>query len=282
MNYTIIGPFIVAGLLVCSEGVYFIIHQSQQWTLQQQEENSTKAKGMNHLFVLYCTGSLSENFFFTFILPYYMVLIGGYSLFTWQTFNVAIMRYISFRIDVVKFRLENISKYAGNLLKELHPNKNRKLAPSHPILLKYVLVSCVEDLTEIKCFAGDYEYVSNVTVFIESSTTSALLCGQLYIMTKDCTGIYALWSVVTIGMLWNYYWHANEILYKSHEITNALYSFNWYAVPPSLQKDIAIFMGASMRSIIMKSGFIYVNMHSFFKILTTSYRYFTLLRNFAK
>ncbi|CAD7077640.1 unnamed protein product [Hermetia illucens] len=317
MNYTIIGPFIVAGLLVCSEGVYFIIHQSQQWTLQQQ-------------------------------------------------------------------------KYAGNLLKELHPNKNRKLAPSHPILLKYVLVSCVEDLTEIKCFAGDYEYVSNVTVFIESSTTSALLCGQLYIMTKDCTGIYALWSVVTIGMLWNYYWHANEILYKkyvddllkksefvcsselinhqpdllksilvscsddltevklfssnyeyvstvavfiesatisallcvqlyimskdfsagyglyelwsmatvailwiyywhaneishkSNGITNALYSFNWYEIPLPLQKDIAVFMFATMKPITMRSGFIHMNTNSFFMLLKTSYTYFTLLQNFTK
>lgn len=33
-------------------------------------------------------------------------------------------------------------------------------------------------------YASDYEYVSNATVFIESSTTSALLCGQLYILTK--------------------------------------------------------------------------------------------------
>lgn len=89
--------------------------------------------------------------------------------------------------------------------------------------------------------------------------------------------------------------------FQSNEITNTLYSFNWYEAPLSLQKDISIFMTASMKPIIMKSGFIYINTNSFyvvihalfnsslnksnynsFQILKTSYSYFTLLQNFAK
>lgn len=33
-------------------------------------------------------------------------------------------------------------------------------------------------------FASNYEHISSITVFIESATTSALLCLQLYILSK--------------------------------------------------------------------------------------------------
>ncbi|XP_037902497.1 odorant receptor 56a-like isoform X2 [Hermetia illucens] len=285
MNYTIVMPFIVIVLMIFAEGAYYIRHQSQEWTIQRQEGNSTKAKGMDHLFVLYCTGSLSESFFFTFILPYYMVLVGGCSLYTWHTFSAALMRFISFRLDVVKYRLENMSEYADYLLKKVQSSGNHNCISSRPRLLQCVLASCVEDFTEIKLFACNYGHISSITVFIESATTSALLCLQLYILSKDFTvgdTVYAAWSVVTVGMLWVYYWHANEISDKSNEITNALYSFKWYEEPLSLQKDIALFMTASMKPIIMKSGFLYINIDSFCKILKTSYSYFTLLQNFVE
>ncbi|XP_037902460.1 odorant receptor 56a-like isoform X1 [Hermetia illucens] len=285
MSHTIMILMTGAVVLLSIEGVYFIIHQSQEWTIPRQEGNSTKAKGMNHLFVLYCTGSLSESFFFTFILPYYMLLVGGCFFFTWQTISAALMRLISFRLDVIKYRLENISEYANNLLAKVQPNENHKHAPSYPKVLKYVLGSCVEDLTEIKLFASNYEHISSITVFIESATTSALLCLQLYILSKDFSVgdiIYASWSVATVGLLWIYYWHANEISDKSNEITNALYSLNWYEQPLYLQKDIAVFMAASMKPIIMKSAFLHINIDSFCTILKTSYSYFTFLQNFVK
>ncbi|XP_037902461.1 uncharacterized protein LOC119646160 isoform X2 [Hermetia illucens] len=210
MSHTIMILMTGAVVLLSIEGVYFIIHQSQEWTIPRQEGNSTKAKGMNHLFVLYCTGSLSESFFFTFILPYYMLLVGGCFFFTWQTISAALMRLISFRLDVIKYRLENISDFS----------------------------------------VGDI--------------------------------IYASWSVATVGLLWIYYWHANEISDKSNEITNALYSLNWYEQPLYLQKDIAVFMAASMKPIIMKSAFLHINIDSFCTILKTSYSYFTFLQNFVK
>ncbi|CAD7077638.1 unnamed protein product [Hermetia illucens] len=95
-------------------------------------------------------------------------------------------------------------------------------------------------------------------------------------------GLYVMWSFITLGTLWIYYWHADEISVKSDGITNALYTFNWYEAPLSLRKDIAIFMGASMRTITLKSFFIRINTSSLFTILKTSYSYFTLLQNFAK
>ncbi|CAD7077643.1 unnamed protein product [Hermetia illucens] len=168
-------PVSLAVVLVFIEGVYFIIYQSDGWTVQWQAENASK--GLNHLFVLFPTGSLSESFFFTFILPFYVAIVGFSCFFAWHTVNTAIMRYISFRLDVVKYRLENM---------------------------------------------------------------------------------------------------------RSNELTNALYSFNWYEVPLPLQKDIALFMGTSMRPITMKSSFINMKLNTFFMILKTSYSYFTLLQNFAK
>ncbi|CAD7077644.1 unnamed protein product [Hermetia illucens] len=300
--YTILLPLLIAVILVSVEGVYFIIYQSDGWTVQRQVGNTST--GMNHLFVLYPTGSLSESFLFTFILPFYMVSIGLFSFFAWHTFNTALMRYISFRLDVVKYRLENMLKetkqqqihttpslesierdYVDILLKNSQPAES---APQLPELLKAILISCVEDITEqnfIFSFTNEYELVSRITLFFESSTISGLLCMQLYIISKDFFsgyGVYQFWCVATIGLLWLYYWHADEISQKSNEITNALYSFNWYEAPLPLQKDIALFMGSSMRPIIMKSGFINMNVNTFFTILKTSYSYFTLLQNFAK
>ncbi|XP_037903018.1 odorant receptor 56a-like [Hermetia illucens] len=278
--YTILLPLLIAVILVSVEGVYFIIYQSDGWTVQRQVGNTST--GMNHLFVLYPTGSLSESFLFTFILPFYMVSIGLFSFFAWHTFNTALMRYISFRLDVVKYRLENMLDYVDILLKNSQPAES---APQLPELLKAILISCVEDITEVRFFTNEYELVSRITLFFESSTISGLLCMQLYIISKDFFsgyGVYQFWCVATIGLLWLYYWHADEISQKSNEITNALYSFNWYEAPLPLQKDIALFMGSSMRPIIMKSGFINMNVNTFFTILKTSYSYFTLLQNFAK
>lgn len=127
--YTILLPISIAIVLVYVEGAYFITYQSDGWTVQQHvcinrirsalnrftiwiiihfRKVGNTSKGMNHLFVLHPTGSLSESFFFTFILPYYMVFIGFTCFFAWHTFNTALMRYISFRLDVVKYRLENM------------------------------------------------------------------------------------------------------------------------------------------------------------------------------
>ncbi|XP_037907852.1 odorant receptor 56a-like [Hermetia illucens] len=176
-------------------------------------------------------------------------------------------------------------KYVDDLLKKSEFVCSSELINHQPDLLKSILVSCSDDLTEVKLFSSNYEYVSTVAVFIESATISALLCVQLYIMSKDFSagyGLYELWSMATVAILWIYYWHANEISHKSNGITNALYSFNWYEIPLPLQKDIAVFMFATMKPITMRSGFIHMNTNSFFMLLKTSYTYFTLLQNFTK
>ncbi|CAD7077642.1 unnamed protein product [Hermetia illucens] len=175
--------------------------------------------------------------------------------------------------------------YMRSLLKQLQSGKKLKFAQQRPELLKDILVNCVEEFSEIKCFAREYEYVSRITLFLESSTISGLLCMQLYIISKDFFsgyGIYQFWCMATIGLLWLYYWHADEISQKSNEITNALYFFNWYDVSLPLQQDIIVFMRATMKPIIIRSSFINMNISTFFMILKTSYSYFTLLRNFAK
>ncbi|XP_037927130.1 odorant receptor 56a-like [Hermetia illucens] len=283
IDYIITPPFAMSLIFVSFEGLYFIMYQLEDWSLQEQAGNATIP--LAHLFDLYPTRTLSDSFFFSFIVPFYMASIGITCFFAWPTFHAALMRYISFRLDVINYKLENMSEYADNLIERLKPTQKSQLAQHRPKFLNHIFITCVKDIAEVKLFTSKYEYVSNVAVFIESSTISALLCVQLYLISMDFSaafGIYGVWIFATAGILWLYYWHANEISHKSNQITNALYSFNWYEVPLSLQKDVAIFMGASMKPIIMKSGFIHMNTNSFVTILKTSYSYFTLLGNVAE
>ncbi|XP_037908062.1 odorant receptor 56a-like [Hermetia illucens] len=265
MDYIIVIPFSLTVLSLYLEGIYFLVYQLDDWRTQHQAENSTE--GLPRIFYLYSTGSLSNSFFFTFLLPFYMLFVGGCCFFAWPTFNAALMQYVSFRLDVLKYKLKNMSEHVDNLLEKSQFIPKDKFTQKQPDLLKHILVSCAIDLREIRLFTSNYEYVSSVAVFLESSTISALLCVQLYIMSKDFYagyGLYQIWTIATIAILWLYYWHSNEISYKSNGITNALYSFNWYEMPLSLQKDFAVFMFATMKPITMRSGFIHMNTNSFF------------------
>ncbi|KAM7343357.1 odorant receptor 43a [Cochliomyia hominivorax] len=145
------------------------------------------------------------------------------------------------------------------------------------------LRECIAYYNRLACYIKDFNSLVTYIVFVEFLLFGAIICSLLFCMNiiETFTQIISIimYILTMMYVLFTYYWHANEMLIESINVSEAAYSVPWYYCSKRFRKTLLLFIIRTQRPLQIMVGNIYpMTLATFQSLLNTSYTYFTMLR----
>uniref|UniRef100_A0A1A9V0A3 Odorant receptor n=1 Tax=Glossina austeni TaxID=7395 RepID=A0A1A9V0A3_GLOAU len=109
-------------------------------------------------------------------------------------------------------------------------------------------------------------YYSRIARLQDIDSSTQIISIVMYILTM-------------LYVLFTYYWHANEVIMESVQVSETAYALPWYNCSKRFRKTLLLFIAQSQQPLQIMVGNVYpMTLATFQSLLNTSYTYFTMLR----
>ncbi|XP_058817504.1 odorant receptor 94a-like [Topomyia yanbarensis] len=136
----------------------------------------------------------------------------------------------------------------------------------------------------IKNFVKEVEQIFSMAVFTQACASGITICAVMFALSS--MSIFDLEASIPmlfylIAMLLQIFlpcMFGNEITFKSHQLTNAIFSSDWYKLSGIERKDVMRLMLRTSKPITLKAGhFFYYSLETFTSTLNTAYSIYAVL-----
>ncbi|KAL9921930.1 odorant receptor 43a [Glossina fuscipes fuscipes] len=145
------------------------------------------------------------------------------------------------------------------------------------------LTACITYYSRIARYVKNFNILVTYIVCVEFLLFGAIICSLLFCMNiiDSSTQIISIvmYILTMLYVLFTYYWHANEVIMESVQVSEAAYALPWYNCSKRFRKTILLFIMQSQQPLQIMVGNVYpMTLTTFQSLLNTSYTYFTMLR----
>ncbi|KAH0947020.1 OrE20 [Eciton burchellii] len=147
-----------------------------------------------------------------------------------------------------------------------------------------IIRNCVLQHDHIYNFALLVNNKFRFTISIQFIVSTLVVCFNLYQITKATTSStkyvqLAFYMSSMLTQIFFYCWYGNEVKLKSRQLANNIFEMEWYALEPTMKKDLLLIMRRSTVPIEFTSSYIILmNLDSFVGLLKTSYSVYNILQ----
>ncbi|XP_023304747.2 odorant receptor 43a [Lucilia cuprina] len=145
------------------------------------------------------------------------------------------------------------------------------------------LKDCIRYYNRMVSYTKNFNSLVTYIVFVEFLLFGTIICSLLFCMNiiETFTQLISIimYILTMMYVLFTYYWHANEMLIESINVSEAAYSIPWYYCSKRFHKTLLLFIIRTQKPLQIMVGNIYpMTLATFQSLLNTSYTYFTMLR----
>ncbi|XP_058446693.1 odorant receptor 56a-like [Malaya genurostris] len=247
---------------------YFFMHPTEH---QPTVMRSWYPESKNHFAILYC-------------IQLYILCICQLIIPCWHMFVISLMVFVRTMLLVLNYKLSHLEHYEISELSDDLPVRKPQECPkaTRCSLRKKLLIECIRLQCDIYDFTHELEKLTKSSMFMDFVVFSVLLCLRLFEISVTDSTVQVLIDVcvimVSIAIIFLYYWHANEISYHANSLSNSAFSSDWYNYPRSVNRYLITIICYSMKPLTMKAYFVMMSLNTFISILRASYSYFTILK----
>ncbi|XP_058451272.1 odorant receptor 94a-like [Malaya genurostris] len=209
-----------------------------------------------------------------------------YIMFAYQIFgmvchcalNVVADIHVIYLLSVVSFQLDLLLE---DLARLPIPSSRTYIEKQ---LYRQTFVEHIEKYDRIHSFVREVEHIFSVPVFIQIGASGITICAVMFALSSmDITDLRSSVPMLCylVAMLLQIYlpcMFGNEVTFKSHHLTNAIFSSDWYKLPVPERKDLMRLMLRTSKPFILKAGdYFHFSLQTFGSTLNTAYSIYAVL-----
>lgn len=271
---------IAAVIVLGGDLIYAVISKPEFLLSEANFSNSTAVPAL--IFKLFPYHEIFNNFIVGYIAALLFVIVGCTTFVPWHTFIICLMAYIVLKIKIINYRLTNIRSKSNLIYFKRSIAEFSEEEKTYFELMKI----CINDQWNVRKFVKELEKLISFPVFMDFMIFTIIICFLLYNLTEAKFAvdfIFMLLFLFTVsGILWIYYYHANEISFYSELTVYSAYCSDWYNFPAPLRKMILLIMINSMEPLTMRPYLIRMNLSTLLTIFNSSYSYYNILKTIRK
>ncbi|XP_030029449.2 odorant receptor 2a [Manduca sexta] len=227
---------------------------------------------------------LSENTIQQFIYPLYLYQTLGMHCHLWfnaniDSFFLGLMILIIAQLQILDLRLRTVT--------DVKKNDDIGQANTSEARANYSLTQlnkCIVHFDEVGKFCGLVEDTFSMTLFMQFSMSSCILCVVLFRFTLPAPFEYYIflgtYMCVMISFIFVPCWFGTRVMELSVLLCSSVYECDWTAMPKKFKSNLQLFVERAKRPLTITGGKMFMlSLTTFTSIMNSSYSFFTLLRN---
>ncbi|CAH1962230.1 unnamed protein product [Acanthoscelides obtectus] len=191
-----------------------------------------------------------------------MIMILGHAGCVYIILDINLMIAISIQVEILKDILTEVADIDG-------------------------IIQCIKRYEQIIRLVENVQHIFRVGMSIHFLTGILIFCTTLFKLMEvevdysQCTFLIP-YSFAIISILFNHCWFGNDIIYRSSDLTHAIFRSRWVGSKLSTQKTLILFMAFTKKplSINLASGLFTMAIPVFVSVCRTAYSFFTILQKF--
>lgn len=218
-----------------------------------------------------------KNYYYgtSFTLHFFAGVMGGFLTGTTDIFYWALMIFAIGQIKILQYKFKNLGKHALALMDKSKMSSDeavnhcmKKCIILHQIIINYV--TDVDDLMKplmLMDFAICSMLISVVGIQVIVSGFGIAQVSSLQYLSS------------IMGQLFLFYWHANEIILESLDVSIAIWEGQVYSYPLNVQKSLQFVMLRAQKPLTLNVGPFYaMSTTTALSVLQAAYSYVALMR----
>ncbi|XP_022117337.2 odorant receptor 46a-like [Pieris rapae] len=195
-----------------------------------------------------------------------------------DTFILGLMILVMAQLDILAVKLKNVT----NMPSAINHDRSQCTDAEGNLILK--LNSSLERYNDVAKFCELTEEVFSVSLFVQFSIASAVICVCLFRFTLPSTWQYYIflgtYIFIMIIQILVPSWFGTRIMDKSCFLSHAIYSSDWTHQSRAYKRNMRIFVERASRPLSITGLRMFpMSLSTFTSIMNSAYSFFTLLRN---
>ncbi|XP_053595328.1 odorant receptor 94a-like [Microplitis demolitor] len=197
--------------------------------------------------------------------------------FAYDTIFCSILYYLCAQTHILKYRfsvlVENLQKI----------NEGNDGSVNVREIERKMIGNWVDYHNDVLSLVEFVKSLFSTAIFVQYAASSLLICSITYTLSHTETrsinfvGTSMYVTAMTIQIFFQCI-AANQVTVEFADITNALYSTNWYNLSNNVQKSMTIILAEPLKPTLISSGyFVILSLESFTKVIKLSYTIYNVI-----
>ncbi|XP_020710632.2 odorant receptor Or2-like isoform X2 [Athalia rosae] len=196
-------------------------------------------------------------------------------------FAIARLRSLQLSIEAVGLDMKKKLRAQNNV----GPWEEENFFQQFRVTSRTELKKCVEEHQEIFALCKIIDSMLSLTLFVVFFIYAGIIC----LVGFNAMLLGPSWNLLKLGQYLGallvqiclYYWHGNELMTESLKVADSAVRCDWYDFGESNIKTIVFIIFRSQKPILLTAGKFYkVTLETFLLLLSSSYSYFAILKQF--